>query len=190
MDKVDRDNAIKLARKIIEAPFVVLDTETTGLREPLACSIALVNELGDVWKSLVKPSKQIEPGAIAVHKITNEMVEAAPALSDVKGDLVNFISKSPVVIYNAPFDTAVVKRDLPDFELGEVHDAMQIYAAFVGQWDDYHGNYRWHKLGAACAACGLKPDGELHGADVDAEMTRRLLIYIAGSKTSGELESA
>jgi len=190
MDKIrDRDNAILLARKITSAPFVTMDTETTGKFNAEACSIALVNECGKVWESLVKPNKPIEADATNIHKITNEMVASAPTLLDVKEEIYLFVSGTPIVIYNAKFDVGVVKRGIPDFKFGTVYDAMTIYSEYAGYWDDYHGNYRWHKLGVACAACGLKVDegSQLHGAAVDAEMTRRLLLYVAAQKTSKEM---
>lgn len=29
---------------------------------------------------------------------------------------------------------------------GSIHCAMQWYSQWVGEWNDYHGNYKWQKL--------------------------------------------
>jgi DNA polymerase-3 subunit epsilon len=182
-----RDESILLARKIMSSAYVVLDTETNSLTQPEACSIALVNERGDVWESLVRPSKPIDAGAMAVHHITNEMVASAPSLKDCLDDILNFIGNAPVVIYNAKFDTEVIKRSIPDFKFQTVCDAMEIYSMYNGEWNYKYGNYRWCKLGEALAKCGLQPIGTLHGAAVDAYMTRELLAYISKQKLSMEV---
>lgn len=60
------------------------------------------------------------------------------------------------------------------------HCAMNLYAQFQGAWNDYHNSYRWHRLSTALEQCGLAlPEGDIHRALPDAEMTRRLIIHMA-----------
>jgi DNA polymerase-3 subunit epsilon len=187
---VDRDKAISDARWILMLPYFVLDTETTGLKNAQMCQIAIRYNDGSDFKSLVKPTIPIEKGASDIHHITDKDVEDAPSALDV-------IKKLPIfgtmVIYNAPFDVAVLKESVSAMQgiytieyNNDVYDAMQIYSAFKGDWDDYHGNYKWHKLGNACEQCGIKLDLELHDALSDAIMTERLIKYIASQKLSTE----
>lgn len=184
----DRDWAINEARWVMNHDYYVLDTETTGLNNAQMCQLAILHRDGREFKSLVKPTIPIESGAMAVHHITNEMVEDAP---DASLMAFHIISNKIMVIYNAPFDTKVIQESLkavhaPQVIFPEVIDAMQIYSKFRGEWNDYYQNYRWHKLEAACNQCGINIDLTLHDALSDCIMTDRLIHYIAEQKLSTE----
>ncbi len=60
------------------------------------------------------------------------------------------------------------------------HCAMLQYAEYAGDWDDWHGNYRWHKLEAACRRSGIPdPDAPAHSALGDCLRTLALVQYLA-----------
>lgn len=187
---VDRDKAISDSRWILMNPYYILDTETTGLVDAQMCQIALLYYDGTRFSSLVKPTIPIEEKASSVHHITDEDVAEAPTALEI-------VKKLPIfkllVIYNVPFDLKVLEQSLLPYDLHytkennyEIHDAMQIYSAFKGDWDDYHGNYKWYKLGEACKNCGIPLDLDLHDALSDVIMTERLIKYIAVQKLSTE----
>jgi DNA polymerase-3 subunit epsilon len=68
------------------------------------------------------------------------------------------------------------------------HCAMEMYAQFYGAFNEYHGNYRWQRLSTALEQCGLEMPGEdIHRARPDAEMTRRLILYMAEQKIDEQL---
>jgi DNA polymerase-3 subunit epsilon len=184
----DRDQAIKSAREILASPYVVIDTETTGLNNAQMCQIAILHSGGKQFKSLVKPTVPIESGAEAVHHITNDIVKDAPSANELFDEI---HTDKNVVIYNAPFDTVVIKHsmDIQNYPLSNnlIFDAMQIYSKFRGEWNDYYNNYRWHKLEVACNQCGIIIDLELHDALSDCIMTDRLIHYIAEQKLSTEV---
>ena len=193
MNKIhDRDVAIQEARDILSGRYIVLDTETTGLNEPEACQVAWVHEDGTSFVGLCKPTKSIEQGAFNVHHISNEMVANAPSIVDLMVRMPLSLDDVSVVIYNANFDTKVVERSCAaggsnfSFHNKTVHDAMLMYAAFRGEWNDYRGNYKWWKLGEAIKQCGIETQGELHDAAEDARMTRLLVIYMANQKKAIE----
>jgi DNA polymerase III subunit epsilon len=184
----DRDKAIERARWIVAQDYCIIDTETTGLVNPEMCQIAILHSDGHIYKTLVRPSKLIEPGATAVHHIKNIDVENSPMAGEI---LKTIPVKGIVIMYNAPFDKEVIVRSAAarniKFEWGiPIHDAMLIYSAFKGEWDDYHGNYRWHKLGNACKQSGIEIDLDLHDAMADCIMTNRLIKNIAAQKLSSE----
>lgn len=187
----DRDGAIALAREIVAAKCVYLDTETTGTVDPQACSIGMVwNNGADVWESLVKPKKAIEVGASAVHGMTDAELVSAPGFDIVVIGLLDVLGARPVVIYNSQYDLCVLTNSakscgLDTFKLSnKVYDAMPLYSAFRGEWNARYGNYRWHKLGDALKHCNLVPTGKLHGAAVDAYMTMKLVEYVAAQTLS------
>jgi DNA polymerase-3 subunit epsilon len=187
----DRDKAISDARWILINPYCVLDTETTGLNNAQACQIAYVKSDGTQYKSLVKPTIPIEKEATAVHGISNEDVENAPDITEIQRFLPLY---NLFVAYNAPFDLKVLQQSflahglVYNDDYNNVYDAMQIYSAYKGDWDDYRGNYKWYKLGVACEQCGITMDLELHDAISDVIMIERLIKYIALQKLSTELE--
>ena len=187
---IDRDQAIIDAREILNHPYVVLDTETTGLNNAQMCQIALLQSNGLQYKSLVKPTIPIEAGAAAVHGITDDDVKYAPQAIDVVKLIPGGIA---LVIYNAPFDLKVLDNSIKALGIygtnfGDVlvYDAMRIYSHFIGEWHDYYGNYKWHKLEIACERSGIEIDLKLHDAMSDCIMTERLVKYIAAQKLSTE----
>lgn len=67
--------------------YFIGDTETTGLKKPRACEVALVEITPDLeimkkWESLIDPEKEIEPEAQAIHGISNDRVKFEPSMSE------------------------------------------------------------------------------------------------------------
>jgi DNA polymerase-3 subunit epsilon len=103
--------------------FVGFDTETTG-RYPLEaelCEIAAVKWRGgqivDTFQTLLKPSKPMEPENIAIHNITNEMVENAPKIEDKIHEFHAFIQDTVPLAHHAPFDLGFVAIEFEKAEL-------------------------------------------------------------------------
>jgi len=93
-----------------EATFIAIDLETTG-KYPLdaeICEMAAMKWRGGrvvgTWQSLIRPSVRMSSEVIAIHNITNEMVEDAPALAEKLAEFHRFISDGFVVAHHAPFD--------------------------------------------------------------------------------------
>jgi DNA polymerase-3 subunit epsilon len=97
-----------------EQTIVGFDTETTG-KYPLTseiCEIAAVKWQGgkvvDTFHTLIKPSKPMGSEVIAIHGITNEMVEDAPRINEKIGEFYQFIQGAIVLAHHAPFDLGFV----------------------------------------------------------------------------------
>ncbi len=180
----DRNEAILEARKIISSPYYIVDTETTGLKNAEMCQFGTLYSSGFEICALIKPSIPIEPGAAAIHHITEEMVAKSPTAEYI----VSFLTAEiPIVIYNAKFDLDIIYRSLRAVGVDlyynfTVYDAMMIYSRFDGEWNDYFGNYKWHKLEEACRRCNIPIDVTLHDALADCKITDKLLHYIAEQK--------
>ncbi len=93
-----------------EATFVALDLETTG-KYPLdaeICEMAAVKWRGGQvvgrFQSLIRPTLRMSNEVIAIHHITNEMVETAPVLAEKLSEFHRFIGDGFVVAHHAPFD--------------------------------------------------------------------------------------
>lgn len=96
-----------MPKKTIE---IVLDTETTGLdytRERLVefAAVRLENgKIKDEYQTLINPQQHIRKSSIAIHGITQEMVEDAPTEAEVMPKILEFIENYPIVGHNVIFD--------------------------------------------------------------------------------------
>lgn len=93
-----------------DATFIALDLETTG-KYPLdaeICEMAAVKWRGgkiiDEFQTLVKPTLRMSDEVIAIHHITNEMVENSPVLADKLADFHAFLQDGFLIAHHAPFD--------------------------------------------------------------------------------------
>lgn len=206
--RADHDAAAAWARKAAQDPrAVILDTETTDLRGYI-CDIAIIRATtGEVlMNTLVNPGVPIEPGAQAVHGITDADVAGAPsftsqAVLDQLADLIGgrncvfgaadmYANPRPerrVLVYNAAYDRERLRHEISRMrsendgvgilggivEEGIDHAAWECimlqHAAWVGEWNEYRGGYRWHKL-----------TGGNHRALGDCQAARARLFEMAG----------
>lgn len=152
-----RRQAQRWSSEILATNFIVLDTETTGL-DPIAdaiIEIAILDRDGGILlNALINPPSPIPPDATAIHGIDDAMVADAPSLADIAPTLLRILSEAEcVVIYNEAFDTAMLRNSLRSIGLRlpgtRTECAMHIYAAFVGEWNHHHHDYRWQPLPSA-----------------------------------------
>lgn len=97
--------------------IVAFDTETSG-KYPLSaeiCEIAGVKwrngEIVDTFETLIKPTKTMSNEVIAIHGITNEMVENAPPIQEKIADFHRFVQDAVVVAHHSPFDLGFVSHE-------------------------------------------------------------------------------
>ena len=100
--------------------IVILDTETTGNKEEdriCQLSFIVVNEkleIEEIYNELVKPPLPIGFEAMAVHHITNEMVENKPKIKHTQAfkRLKELNSaENLIVIHNSKFDLDMLKKE-------------------------------------------------------------------------------
>lgn len=154
---------------------VILDTETTGLYNCEIVQIAIIDLSGKtLLNTLVKPTRAIEPGAAAIHGITEETVKNAPSFKDIYEQVKSIITNKTVLIYNADFDTKVLNfccdvYALPWLQFDKLC-VMHLYSEFVGEWNDYYQTNKWQKL----------PGGD-HTALGDCLATLKVIKFITNS---------
>lgn len=163
--------------------YVVLDTETTGLNDGEIVQIAIVRSSGDVLlDTLVRPVFPIPVDATRIHGITDDMVKDAPMWQEVVEQVKFIVTGENVVVYNATYDrkmmhqsaekAGIMKIDWKSFSTWWC--AMSAYAAHWGDWNSYHGNYRWQSLTNACDQQEIAI-ADAHTALGDALMTLALV---------------
>ena len=98
---------------------IFIDTETTGIEEKdriIQLSFLLKYDTGpiNIYDDLCKPGAEINPGAMATHHITPEMIKGKPLLRDCEAFKTLNENNSPdniIVIHNAPFDLDMLKKE-------------------------------------------------------------------------------
>src|SRR5262249_21157693 len=93
-----------------EVDFVVLDTETTGLRPgpDRVIEVAAVRvrngEIVDSFQSLINPGRPLPPFIVRFTGISQDMLQDAPMAREVMPDLLQFIDGAILVGHNLGFD--------------------------------------------------------------------------------------
>ena len=153
-----RRNASVWACNLLNIPtdhWIILDTETTGLDENAeVIQIGVTDGASNILMDNIScmPRHPIPAEATAIHHITNEMVEQAASFQSAWDTLTRIADGKIVVVYNAAFDRRLLIQSASHLPLPEPllpvrwECAMLKYAEWVGEWNNYHGSFRWQKL--------------------------------------------
>jgi len=172
---------------IRKGEFVILDTETTGLHRGEIVSIAILAADGEpLYTSLVKPVNGIPEDASRIHGLYAEHVEAAPSWGEVSLQVEAILSGRDVVVYNAVYDRKMMYQSAEACGMDKTEwktisrwwCAMEAYAEFYGDWNDYHQSYRWQSLSNACYQQEITVD-DAHSALGDCKMTLAICKKLA-----------
>ncbi len=99
-----------------EAPFAIIDLETTGLTpaEDRIVEIAIARlergRIVDEWATLIDPGR--DPGPTFLHHISAEMVTGAPTFRDIVGEVLARLDGAIVVAHHAPFEESFLDAEL------------------------------------------------------------------------------
>ena len=133
--------------------LIYLDLETTGLEEAdRICSLGLIiadESTAQTEETLIKPARKIRPEAMAVHHITNEMVNEAPAFNDA--EIVRLLQEhncdeNILVAHNISFDLAMLAKE-GFFWRGGVIDTLQCSRHLIDEIDRFSLQYLRYELG-------------------------------------------
>jgi DNA polymerase-3 subunit epsilon len=172
---------------------IVLDTETTGLEAgngdrviEIGC-VELVNRrlTGNTYHQYLQPDREIDPGAIEVHGITNEMLADKPRFADVARDFLDFVSGAELIIHNAPFDVGFLNHELKRLgsEWGRIDGCCSVLDT-LAMARQFHPGQK-NNLDALCKRYGIdNTHRELHGALLDAEILADVYLAMTGGQTT------
>jgi len=167
---------------VAEDHFLILDTETTSLRRGEICQIAVMESNGQVHlDTLVHTLDSIPPDVVVLHGITDEMVADSPTFDLLVKPLKELLQGRDLVVYNAKYDRMMMHQSAERCGIEKTvwkgvarwWCAMEAYAEFFGEWDSYHGNYRWHSLSKAAGHFGIPTNGA-HNALADCRLALKL----------------
>lgn len=155
----------------------VLDFETTGLSPNLgdrATEIAVIllrdGQVVDRFQSLMNAGRRIPSDVVALTGITNEMITAAPPVSEVMKEAAAFVGKHAVVAHNAGFDKRFWQSELGMLGMSADHP----FACTMLVARRIYPDARSHRLSSLAEMLRLPQTGRAHRAMVDAEMAGHL----------------
>lgn len=185
--------------------FVVLDTETTGLKYSSneIIDIAAIRFRGfrpiEKFSTLLTPIKSIPKEVTAINHITDEMVKGKPCFQQVAASLIDFIGDDNIVGHNLQFDLKYIVHYGADVSVKKrkYYDTLTIAKKTIKKvkmkWDkeleDYIEDYDSdgvpdYKLETLCAYFGII-NIDAHRAESDAIATGLLFQKLAEIRIDG-----
>ena len=169
--------------------YIVLDTETTGLDPDdghkiieIGCIEIINRKITDnTFHKYINPLREIDIEASKVHGLTASNLSDKPIFNDIYDEFVSYISDSPLIIHNAPFDVGFLKKEFNYLERktgfinNEIIDSLKLARKISPG--------KKNTLDALCDRYSVdNSDRNFHGALLDA----RLLAHVYLKLTIGQ----
>lgn len=175
---------------------IVLDTETTGMNQLGAHyeghgiieigAVELVNRryTGNNFHIYINPNRPVDPEAIKVHGITDEMLADKPEFKTVAQEFLDYIKGAELLIHNAPFDVGFMDYEFSKLGLAvKTTDICVVTDTLQMARQMYPG--KRNSLDALCDRLGIDNSKRtLHGALLDAEILADVYLSMTGGQTS------
>lgn len=131
--------------------IATIDFETTGLKagEDEVLQVSIIDENYNVLlNAYCRPNnKESWEDALAVHGITPLMVANELPFERYVPTVLDILSRADYVIaYNYAFEDRFLRAYGIEVSREKWFDPMLTFADIYGEWDSYHGNYKWQSL--------------------------------------------
>ena len=177
---------------------IILDTETTGLEVSQGHRIIEIGcvELrnrrpsGRTFHKYLCPDREVDPGALAVHGITNEFLAGQPRFADVVEEFLEFVRGAELVIHNAAFDVGFLDAELARLEgYGlRIGEACQVLDTLTLARQLHPGQR--NSLDALCKRYTVDNSRrDLHGALLDAKILSEVYLAMTGGQGALTLDA-
>lgn len=173
---------------------IILDTETTGLEwqqghrviELGAIEVVNRRKTGRTLHKYFCPDREVDPGALKVHGITNEFLRTQPRFAELSADIFEFIAGAELIIHNAAFDVAFL-----DAEFARLAKPCKVIKELCGNVFDtltlarkMHPGQR-NSLDALCKRYSVdNSHREFHGALLDAQLLLDVYLAMTGGQAA------
>jgi DNA polymerase-3 subunit epsilon len=153
--------------------------------------VELVNRrlTGNSFHQYLHPRRDIDPGAVEVHGITNEFLADKPGFEDVVEDFLDYIDGAELIIHNAPFDVGFINHELTLCgHARRVEDLCSVLDTLAMARRMHPGQK--NTLDALCRRYDIDNSRrELHGALLDAEILADVYLIMTGGQVALSLGS-
>lgn len=174
---------------------IVMDTETTGLEPDEGHNIIEIGcvELerrrltGNTYHQYIRPDREVDAEALAVHGISNEFLADKPAFADIADRFLEFVRGAELIIHNAAFDVGFLDKELERNGYSErMADICKITDSLALARRKHPGAK--NNLDALCRRYEIdNSHRELHGALLDSEILADVYLALTGGQTSLQL---
>lgn len=172
---------------------IILDTETTGLtvqdghRIIEIAAVELIDRsiTGRQFHQYIHPQRSVDPGAFAVHGISEAFLADKPTFTQICHDLIAFIEEAELIIHNAPFDVSFLDNELrfAGIRNKTITDFCTVLDTLLLARKKHPGQQ--NSLDALCKRyCVDNSQRELHGALLDAHLLAAVYLAMTGGQTS------
>ena len=175
---------------------ILLDTETTGMNQFGAhyeghCiieigAVEMVNRkyTGRKLHLYIKPDRSVDPEAIKVHGITDQMLADKPDFPTIAQEFIDFIKGSELLIHNAPFDVGFMDYEFSKHGINiKTDDICHVVDTLTLARQMYPG--KRNSLDALCDRLSIDNSKRtLHGALLDAEILGDVYLAMTGGQTN------
>lgn len=178
---------------------VILDTETTGLSPAaghriieIGC-VELVHRrlTGNTFHTYLQPDRKVEPGAIAVHGITDDQLIDKPRFKQIAKEFKQFIKGAVLIIHNAAFDVGFIEHEfklLKDTDWQVLDKHCQIIDTLLMARQKHPGQR--NNLDALCKRYHVdNQHRDKHGALLDAQILADVYLAMTGGQNSLVLDT-
>ena len=167
---------------MFEKPIVMIDFETTGLSPAMGDRVTEVAALRIVdgrvterYVSLINCQVRIPSFISQLTGISQAMVDAAPPVSKVVPELLDFIGGDALSAHNASFDEKFLKAEAARLDLSPRHEGLVCSLKLSRRVFPGLTSY---KLGLLSGQLGIRFRSAAHRAESDAEVAAEVLIHI------------
>ena len=177
---------------------IVLDTETTGLELTdghriieIGCVELLHRRLtGRNWHRYLRPGRDVNPGALAVHGITNEFLSTQPTFAEIAEEFLAFVEGAELVIHNAEFDVGFLNAELRAAGFPQaIAERCRVFDTLILARRMHPGQR--NSLDALCKRYNVDNSGrDLHGALLDARILTDVYLAMSGGQAALGLDAA
>ena len=160
--------------------FAAIDFETANGRRSSVCAVGIVvvrnGKVVDRYYSLIRPvPNYYSYWTTAVHGLTKEDTEKAPAFPYVWGQIKDRIAGLPLVAHNKTFDEGCLKAVFAEY--GMEYPEYEFYCTLCASRRKLGRQLPSHQLHVVAAACGYDLENH-HHALADAEACAAIALKL------------